>query len=134
MVGTAALSPAFLAEAAPRYGEALVVAIDARDGRVAASGWTEESDVAPDELARRCADAGVARLLVTSTRHDGSLQGPDLELLDDVLDAARLPVLAAGGISSLDDLRAVRTRGCEGAIAGSALWLGRFSLADALAV
>jgi phosphoribosylformimino-5-aminoimidazole carboxamide ribotide isomerase len=134
MVGTAALSPAFLAEAAPRYGERLVVAVDARDGRVAAAGWTEESEVEPAELARRCADAGVARLLVTNTRRDGSLRGPDLELLGDVLEASGLPVLAAGGIASLDDLRAVRALGCEGAIAGSAIWLGRFTLPEALAL
>lgn len=131
LVGTAALSPGFLADAAARFGESLVVAVDARDGRVAVEGWIEAADVTPAELAHRCAEAGVARLLVTSTRRDGSLAGPDLELLEAVLDASRLPVLAAGGISSLDDLRAVRELGCEGAVAGSALLLGRFSLADA---
>lgn len=134
LVGTAALSPAFLDEAAARFGEHLVVAVDARDGRVAVQGWTEEADVSPAELARRCADAGVARLLVTSTRRDGSLAGPDLELLADVLDASGLPVIAAGGISSLEDLEAVRELGCEGAVAGSALLLGRFSLADAVSL
>ena len=72
----------------------------------------------------------MARLLVTSTRRDGSLAGPDLELLEEVLAASTLPVVAAGGISSLDDLRAVRELGCEGAVAGSALLHGRFSLAD----
>ena len=131
MVGTAALSPAFLDAAAQRFGESLVVAVDARDGRVAVEGWTGEADVGPAELARRCAHAGVARLLVTSTGRDGSLAGPDVELLEEVLAASGLPVLAAGGISSLDDLRAARDLGCEGAVAGSALLLGRFSLADA---
>ena len=134
MVGTAALSPAFLDEAAPRFGEHLVVAVDARDGRVAVEGWTEAADVSPAELARSCADAGVARLLVTSTRRDGSLAGPDLDLLADVLDASGLPVIAAGGISSLEDLEAVRALGCEGAVAGSALLLGRFSLAEAVSL
>lgn len=131
MVGTAALSPAFLREAATRFGEGLVVAVDARDGRVTVEGWTESAEVGPAELARRCADAGVRRLLVTSTRRDGSLAGPDLALLEEVLEASGLPVIAAGGISSLDDLRAVRDVGCEGAVAGSALLLGRFSLAEA---
>ena len=131
LVGTAAFSPGFLDDAAVRFGESLVVAIDARDGRVAVDGWTETADVTPTELARRCEQAGVARLLVTSTRRDGSLAGPDIGLLEEVLDASNLPVLAAGGISSLDDLRAVRELGCEGAIAGTALLLGRFTLAEA---
>ncbi|MBA2463267.1 MAG: 1-(5-phosphoribosyl)-5-[(5-phosphoribosylamino)methylideneamino] imidazole-4-carboxamide isomerase [Actinobacteria bacterium] len=131
LVGTAALSPGFLDDATARFGESLVVAIDARDGRVEVDGWTKSADVSPTELARRCAQAGVARLLVTSTRRDGSLAGPDLELLEEVLAASTLPVVAAGGISSLDDLRAVRELGCEGAVAGSALLQGRFSLADA---
>lgn len=134
LVGTAALSPGFLDDAAARFGEALVVAIDARDGSVAVEGWTEATDVSPAELARRCAQAGVARLLVTSTGRDGSLAGPDLELLEEVLEASGLPVLAAGGISSLDDLRAVRELGCEGAVAGTALLLGRFSLTDAVSL
>jgi phosphoribosylformimino-5-aminoimidazole carboxamide ribotide isomerase len=134
LVGTAALSPMFLDDAAARFGEALVVAVDARDGRVAVEGWTETADVSPAELARRCAQAGVTRLLVTSTGRDGSLAGPDLGLLEEVLEASSLPVLAAGGISSLDDLRAVRDLGCEGAVAGTALLLGRFSLADAVSL
>ena len=113
LVGTAALSPGFLDDAAGRFGEALVVAVDVRDGRVAVEGWTGVVDVSPAELARRCAQAGVARLLVTSTGRDGSLAGPDLKLLEEVLEASGLPVLAAGGISSLDDLRAVRALGAD---------------------
>ena len=131
IVGTAAISQAFLAEIAP-LGERVVVAIDVKDGRVATDGWTGAAELSAAELARRCADAGIARLLVTNTRRDGSLQGPDTALLQEVL-AAGLPVLAAGGIASLDDLRALKAIGCEGAIAGSALWLGRFTLAEALA-
>lgn len=131
MVGSAALDQAFLAEAADRFGERLVVAIDARDGRVAVDGWTADSALSATELAGRCRDAGVARLLVTSTTRDGSLAGPDLGLLASVLEASGLPVLAAGGIAALDDLRAVRDLGCAGAIAGSALWQGRFTLSEA---
>ena len=93
---------------------------------------TDAAELTAVELALRCAESGIARLLVTNTRRDGSLQGPDTELLAEVLEAG-LPVLAAGGIASLDDLRAVKAIGCEGAIAGSALWLGRFTLAEALA-
>ena len=133
IVGTAALEPGSLRELAERHGPGLVVAIDARDGRVVAEGWVQESQIEATELARSCAAAGVSRLLVTSTRRDGSLAGPDIKLLDEVRAAAQMPVLAAGGIGSLDDLRRLRELGCQGAVVGSALWLGKFSLAEALA-
>jgi phosphoribosylformimino-5-aminoimidazole carboxamide ribotide isomerase len=131
VVGTAAAGPE-LPALARRHGEQLVVAVDAREGKVVTDGWRAETELTAAELARRCADAGVARLLVTSTRRDGSLAGPDLALLEEVLQA-RLPVLAAGGIGELDDLRRLRELGCEGAVVGSALWSGRFTLAEALA-
>jgi phosphoribosylformimino-5-aminoimidazole carboxamide ribotide isomerase len=131
MVGTAALSPTFLAEAAARFGDGLVVAIDVKDGEVAVDGWTKGSGTTPADLAAGCAAAGVRRLLVTSTARDGSLAGPDVELLAEVLDAG-LPVIAAGGISSVDDVLRVRGLGCAGAVAGSALLAGRFTLTEAL--
>jgi phosphoribosylformimino-5-aminoimidazole carboxamide ribotide isomerase len=132
MVGTAALSPTFVREAARRYGDRLVVAVDARDGLVLAEGWTHTSALPASDLGRACAEAGVARLLVTSAARDGSLAGPDLDLLASMISASGLPVLAAGGIASLDDLDALRQVGCEGAVLGSALWSGRIRLADAL--
>ena len=130
IVGTSALAE--VEELAARFGERLVVAVDARDGNVVVDGWETATDVTARELARRCADAGVRRLLVTSTRRDGSLAGPDLPLLAEVLETG-LPVLAAGGIADLDDLRRIRELGCEGAVVGSALWSGRFSLREAQA-
>ena len=133
LVGTAALDDTFLTTVAERYGEAVAVAVDARDGRVAVDGWTRAAPATPAELAGRCAEAGIRRLLVTSTRRDGTLSGPDLPLLVDVR-AAGLPVIAAGGIATLDDLRALRELGCEGAVTGSAIWLGRFSLAEAVSL
>lgn len=134
MVGTAALASGFLEEAAARFGDRLVVTIDVRDGRVATKGWTEGSDATAAGLAARCAAVGVARVLVTNTHRDGTMTGPDLALLAEVIAAGGLPVIAAGGIASLSDLRAVRDLGCEGAIAGSALWLGRFTIAETLAL
>jgi len=131
MTGTSAASPDFLVEAAQRFGESLVVAIDARDGKVALRGWMELSELDACDLARACAKAGVRRLLVTSTRRDGSLAGPDLELVRSLLDASDLPIIAAGGVASIDDLLALRAAGCEGAIAGSAIWSGYFTLAQA---
>jgi phosphoribosylformimino-5-aminoimidazole carboxamide ribotide isomerase len=134
LLGTAALDGVFLGSAVARFGAApLAVAVDARNGLVAVKGWTEESTVGAAELARRCAAAGIERLIVTSTGQDGTLAGPDLRLLEELL-AVGLPVIAAGGIATLADLRAVRTLGCEGAVTGSALWLGRFSAADAFAL
>jgi phosphoribosylformimino-5-aminoimidazole carboxamide ribotide isomerase len=130
MVGTAALSQEFLAAAVERVGDALVVAVDVQDGHVAVEGWTRSSTLTAPELASRCADAGVARLLVTSTSRDGSLAGPDLDLLAQVLPVG-LPVIAAGGVSSTRDLVALRDLGCEAAVAGSALLAGRFTLGAA---
>ncbi|HET6601650.1 MAG TPA: 1-(5-phosphoribosyl)-5-[(5-phosphoribosylamino)methylideneamino] imidazole-4-carboxamide isomerase [Gaiella sp.] len=132
IVGTAALSPGFLTAAVARVASALVVAVDVRNGRVAVEGWTRSSSLTAPELARRCADAGVARLLVTATARDGSLAGPDLDLLAQVLPIG-LPVIAAGGIASTGDLRALQELGCEAAVAGSALLAGRFTLAEARA-
>jgi phosphoribosylformimino-5-aminoimidazole carboxamide ribotide isomerase len=130
MIGTGALAPGFLEEAVAAFGDRLVVAVDVRDGAVAVDGWTRSSGLAPEALVERCAAAGVARLLVTSTQRDGSLAGPDLPLLERLV-AFGIPVLAAGGVAELADLVAVRDLGCEGAIAGSALLRGRFTLAEA---
>lgn len=132
MVGTAAVSPSLLREAVTRAGVRLVVAVDVREGRVTVDGWTDTSELEPIELVRRCASLGVARLLVTSTARDGSLDGPDIELLAGIV-AEGIPVLAAGGVGSVNDLRAVRALGCEGAVVGSALLAGRFALSEGMA-
>lgn len=132
MVGTAALEPGFLERAVAAVGGGLVVAVDARSGRVAADGWTRLSELTPVELVRRCADVGVERLLVTSAARDGSLAGPDLDLLASVVPLG-VPILAAGGVSSVDDVLALRQAGCAGAVCGSALLSGRFTLAEARA-
>ena len=134
IVGTAALggTGVSLSRLSALFDARLIVAVDVKDGRVVADGWVTETEVTPGQLARQCAEAGVQRLLVTSTRHDGSLRGPDLRLLSKVLTAG-VPVLAAGGIATLDDLVALRDLGCEGAVVGSALWSGRFALSEAVA-
>ena len=134
LVGTAALEPELLRKIASRFADRVVVAVDVRDGRVAVEGWTRDSELEPADLARRCREAGVERLLVTSTRRDGSFAGPDLDLVTEVCAAAGLPVLAAGGVASLEDVRALRELGCEGVVVGSALWRGRFTLADAVSL
>jgi phosphoribosylformimino-5-aminoimidazole carboxamide ribotide isomerase len=132
IVGTAALAPGFLERALDAAGARLIVAIDVKNGRVATEGWTERDDATPDELARRCAAIGVTRLLVTSTDRDGSLGGPDVDLLASLATVGPR-VVAAGGVATLDDLQALRRAGCEAAVTGSALLAGRFTLREARA-
>jgi phosphoribosylformimino-5-aminoimidazole carboxamide ribotide isomerase len=129
VVGTAALGePEALERFAAELGDRLVVAIDVRGGRVAARGWVEDTGLDASEVARRCAEAGVSRVLCTAIERDGMLGGPDLDLLRGVRDASGLPVLAAGGIRSESDLAAVAAVGCEGAVVGRALLDGSLLL------
>jgi phosphoribosylformimino-5-aminoimidazole carboxamide ribotide isomerase len=129
VVGTAALAgDDGLEHFATALGERLVVAVDARGGRVAVAGWTRTSAISPEELAERCATVGVRRLLCTATDRDGTLGGPDLELLARVRDRSGLAVLGAGGIRSEDDLAALAALGIEGAVVGRALLEGAISL------
>jgi len=117
VVGTAAFpDPALFAE----LGERLVVALDVRDGQVRTAGWTEGSGLTVDEAARRCRDAGVTRVLCTAIERDGTLAGPDLELVRGVA-ATGLRVLAAGGIRSPEDVASLAAVGAEAAVVGRAL-------------
>jgi phosphoribosylformimino-5-aminoimidazole carboxamide ribotide isomerase len=129
VVGTAAFSTP---EGLARYREALdgrlVVAVDVRAGRVVAEGWSEETGLTAEEAAERCADAGVPRIICTAIDRDGTLAGPDLNLLELVRERSGLPVLAAGGVGSVADLAAVESVGCEGVIVGRALLRGRIPL------
>jgi phosphoribosylformimino-5-aminoimidazole carboxamide ribonucleotide (ProFAR) isomerase len=128
-VGTAALAgPEALERFVVELGDRLVVAIDVRGGRVAARGWLQDTGLEAAEVARRCAEAGVARILCTAIERDGLLGGPDLELLREVRDASGLPLLAAGGIRSEADLAAVEAVGCQGAVVGRALLDGSLPL------
>jgi phosphoribosylformimino-5-aminoimidazole carboxamide ribotide isomerase len=129
VVGTAAFAEADSLERwADSLGEQVVVAVDVRGGRVAVSGWERVTELTAEEAAERCAEAGVPRLLCTAIERDGTLAGPDVELLRCVCAGSGLPVLAAGGVRSEDDLAAVEAAGCEGAIVGRALLEGRLPL------
>jgi len=129
VVGTAAFAePASLARFREELGDRLVVAVDVRDGRVVVAGWNVETPLAVEEAVDRCVGAGVPRLHCTAVERDGTLSGPDLELLALVVDRSGLPVVAAGGIRSTADLSAVEQLGCEGAIVGRALLDGRLPL------
>jgi phosphoribosylformimino-5-aminoimidazole carboxamide ribotide isomerase len=125
VVGTAAWK--LLGELVASLGERLVVALDVRDGVVRTRGWTEEG-LALDEAIDRCVLAGVSRLLCTAIERDGTLSGPDVELVGRVVERSGLPVLAAGGIRSDEDIDALEQAGAEGAIVGRALLEGRLEL------
>jgi phosphoribosylformimino-5-aminoimidazole carboxamide ribotide isomerase len=130
VVGTAAFAePGALEGYASAFGDRLVVAVDVREGRVAVGGWQRQTDLTAEAAAEQCADAGVSRLMCTAVERDGTLGGPDLELLRRVREASGLPVLAAGGIGSREDLDAVEETGCEGVIVGRALLEERLPLA-----
>jgi phosphoribosyl isomerase A len=125
VVGTAAFK--LLDELVASLGERLVVALDVRDGIVRTRGWTEEG-LALDEAIDRCLTADVSRLLCTAIERDGTLEGPDVELVRRVVERSRLPVLAAGGIRSNEDLDALEQAGAESAVVGRALLEGRLDL------
>jgi phosphoribosylformimino-5-aminoimidazole carboxamide ribotide isomerase len=130
VVGTAALAdPDALARYVDALGDRLVVALDIRDGCVRTAGWTRTSGLTIERAAERCAAAGVTRVLCTAIDRDGTLGGPDLELLRRVRELAGAQVLAAGGIASERDLDAVEGAGCEAAVVGRALLEGRIPLA-----
>jgi phosphoribosylformimino-5-aminoimidazole carboxamide ribotide isomerase len=129
IVGTAAFAEDDALERfASALGDALVVAIDCRDGKIAVRGWESEG-YGVDEALDRCVAAGVVRLHCTAIDRDGTLAGPDLALLAHVVERSGLRVVAAGGISSESDLAAVAETGCEGGVVGRALLEGRIPLA-----
>ena len=136
-LGTAALeNPQWAADVISRFGEAIAVGLDVRGTTLAARGWTKEGGDLWEVLSR-LEDAGCARYVVTDVTKDGTLRGPNLDLLRGVAQRTDRPVVASGGISSLDDISALRELvplGIEGAIVGKALYSGAFTLAEALDV
>ena len=136
-LGTAALeNPEWAADVIGRYGDVIAVGLDVRGTTLAARGWTQEGGDLWAVLERLEA-AGCSRYVVTDVTKDGTLKGPNLELLREITSRTTKPVVASGGVSSLDDIIALRDLvplGVEGAIVGKALYAGAFTLADALDV
>jgi 1-(5-phosphoribosyl)-5-[(5-phosphoribosylamino)methylideneamino] imidazole-4-carboxamide isomerase/N-(5'phosphoribosyl)anthranilate isomerase len=136
-IGTAALEdPEWTARAIADHGSAVAVGLDVRGTTLAARGWTREGGDLWSVL-DRLEQAGCARYVVTDVTKDGTLAGPNLELLAAVLERTGKPVVASGGIATLDDLRRLRgltDKGLEGAVVGKALYAGAFTLTEALAV
>jgi phosphoribosylformimino-5-aminoimidazole carboxamide ribotide isomerase len=136
IIGTAAVrDPALVKEAASIFPGRVAVGLDARDGKVAVSGWAETSELAALDIARRFEDAGVAAIIYTDISRDGLLKGLNLDATIALAAAVDIPVVASGGLASIDDVKALlepSARKLAGAIAGRALYDGRLDAAQAL--
>lgn len=135
ILGTAAVrDPEFVRDAARAFPGRVAVGIDARAGRVAVEGWAEATDLEATDLARRFEDAGVAALIYTDIDRDGAMEGPNVPATAALAHAVSIPVIASGGVSSIEDLRALKACGAplDGAISGRALYEGRIDLREAV--
>jgi phosphoribosylformimino-5-aminoimidazole carboxamide ribotide isomerase len=134
VIGTLAVrEPAWFREMAGRFAGKLVLGIDARDGRVAAQGWTETSEVEAVELARRFAVEPIAAIVYTDIATDGMMSGPNVAAMAAMQAAVDVPVVASGGVTTAEDVAALRGEGMAGCIIGRALYEGKLKLPQALA-
>jgi phosphoribosylformimino-5-aminoimidazole carboxamide ribotide isomerase len=135
ILGTVAVENPELVEAACRkYAESIIVSIDARDGQVSTRGWLKESTLTALKLAEEMKKLGVRRLIYTDIERDGTLSGPNYRALAELVNGIDLPVIAAGGISSIENLEKLKKIGVEGAIIGQAIYTGNIDLKAALRV
>jgi len=136
IIGTAAVrDPPFVKQAARDFPGRIVVGLDARDGRVAVEGWAETSQLSALDIARRFEDVGVSAIIYTDIARDGMLQGLNLDATIALADEVSIPVIASGGVASIEDIKALvapRARKLAGAIVGRALYDGRVDAAEAL--
>lgn len=135
ILGTVAVeNPDLVRQAARAFPDKVAVGLDAREGRVATRGWAEETDLMVTDLAKSFEDAGVAAIIYTDINRDGAMQGPNIEATEALARATSIPVIASGGVSSMNDLIALRDTGViAGAISGRALYDGALDLGKALA-
>lgn len=136
-IGTAAIeNPDWIAKQLQGQSEKIIIALDIRDGRVATRGWTEAT-IPFDQAIKRLDDEGCLRYMVTDISKDGTLTGPNLELLEEVAAITGSSIIASGGVATLEDIAALRQRvvkGVEGAVIGKALYEGAFTISEALEV
>lgn len=129
-------SPELVREACRQFGSQIVVGIDARDGQAAVDGWEVSGGVGAEELARKMAAAGVARIIYTDISRDGTLQGVNVAATASLAKAAGIPVIASGGVKSIDDITALKAAnaegGIEGVIVGKAIYTGAVDVAAAI--
>ena len=135
ILGTAALEdPVFLKEAVRRFGQRIAVGVDMKDGKVAVKGWLETSSKDGLEFLRELEDMGVGAAIVTDISRDGAMRGANLELYRTIAGCCSMDITASGGVSTLDDVMALRETGVYGAIIGKAYYTGAVRLEDALEV
>ena len=133
ILGTAAINnKTLLTEAVSAYGDRIIVGIDARNGKVSVSGWTSDSDVDYIDMARECERIGVKNIIFTDISRDGSLKGPNLDMLRNLSESVSCDITASGGIKSIEDIIALREMELYGAICGKSLYSGTLSLIEAL--
>lgn len=135
ILGTVAVEkPKLVGKLCQKYGEAIVVGVDARDGRVATHGWVKGTEIKALDLGLQMADMGVRRIIYTDIKRDGTLTEPGFEAIAGMVGGLNLPIIAAGGISALNHLGKLKEIGVEGAIVGKALYTGDIKLTEALAL
>lgn len=135
ILGTAAVTqPGFVAEAAAKYGEKIAVGVDVKDGYVAVKGWTEKSEEEAFAFCRRMNDIGVRTLICTDISRDGAMQGTNLNLYCELSQSLGMQIIASGGVSSMDDVRALAAMDIHGAIIGKAYYTGAIQLREAIEV
>jgi len=133
ILGTAAVEdPELIKKACARFGENIIVGIDARNGCVATRGWQQDTKITALELAQNMIKLGVPRFIYTDISRDGTLTEPNFAAFSELLHAIRRPVVASGGVASLNHLRMLKALGAEGAIVGKALYTGDIDLKTAL--
>ncbi len=133
VLGTAAVKqPDLIREACKKFPGKIVVGIDAKDGRVAVEGWTETTDLDAVIMARQFEDMGVRAINYTDISRDGAMEGPNLEATSEMANAVAIPVVAAGGVTRMEDLINLFETGVEGAITGKAIYEGTIDLKDAI--
>jgi phosphoribosylformimino-5-aminoimidazole carboxamide ribotide isomerase len=135
ILGTVAVEqPELVERLCQKFGQAIVVGIDARDGRVATRGWLKDTEATALELAQRMVGLGARRIIYTDIKRDGTLSEPNFEGVAEIVRGIEAKVIAAGGISALQQLQKLEKLGVEGAIVGKALYTGAISLKEALAI
>jgi phosphoribosylformimino-5-aminoimidazole carboxamide ribotide isomerase len=133
VIGSAATTnPEFVAQAVSKYGDRIIIGIDAKDGIVRTSGWTESSGMDYLDFAVRMSQAGVKYIIFTDIDRDGMLSGPSVKMLDTLNRAVDCDIIASGGVSTIDDLIILKELGMYGAIVGKAIYTGNVHLAEAI--
>jgi phosphoribosylformimino-5-aminoimidazole carboxamide ribotide isomerase len=138
ILGTVAFKdPGFIATACEKFPGRIILGIDAKEGRVAIEGWTEETGISPIEMARRYESLDISSIIYTDIKRDGMGTGPNIEATRDLAESIDIPVIASGGISGIDDVKTVLSLeryGVTGMITGRALYEGTLRLADAIKI